>query len=473
MNNSNKLQRKQITQYRGRLVEVEVEIRGKQGAQSNNLALAKRERENNVLEDTNNLLERVLARENMLKAMKRVIANKGSHGVDGMRVDELRTFIINNWLTIKQKLLEGRYKPSPVRGVEIPKPDGGIRLLGIPTVLDRLIQQAIAQELNKIYDHTFSDSSYGFRPNKSSKQAIVKARQYINDGYRWVVDMDLEKFFDKVNHDILMERLSRKIRDKRLLKLIREYLKSGIMLNGIKVKSDEGTPQGGPLSPLLANILLDEVDKELEKRGHKFCRFADDSNVYVKSRKAGLRVMASMRKILEGGLKLKVNENKSAVDLVTRRKFLGFSFYFGKGGANIRIHEKSYKRFENKIRNLTNRNAGINMEYRIKKLNQLTVGWINYFGVAKANAKIKELDRWIRRRLRACIWKQWKKVKTRGRNLIKLGLPTYKAWEYANTRKSYWRVSNSPILHITLDNKYLETLNYKSISKRYQLVHNS
>ncbi|NFQ68151.1 group II intron reverse transcriptase/maturase [Clostridium sporogenes] len=473
MNNSNKLQRKQITQYRGRLVEVEVEIRGKQGAQSNNLALAKRERENNVLEDTNNLLERVLARENMLKAMKRVIANKGSHGVDGMRVDELRTFIINNWLTIKQKLLEGRYKPSPVRRVEIPKPDGGIRLLGIPTVLDRLIQQAIAQELNKIYDHTFSDSSYGFRPNKSSKQAIVKARQYINDGYRWVVDMDLEKFFDKVNHDILMERLSRKIRDKRLLKLIREYLKSGIMLNGIKVKSDEGTPQGGPLSPLLANILLDEVDKELEKRGHKFCRFADDSNVYVKSRKAGLRVMASMRKILEGGLKLKVNENKSAVDLVTRRKFLGFSFYFGKGGANIRIHEKSYKRFENKIRNLTNRNTGINMEYRIKKLNQLTVGWINYFGVAKANAKIKELDRWIRRRLRACIWKQWKKVKTRGRNLIKLGLPTYKAWEYANTRKSYWRVSNSPILHITLDNKYLETLNYKSISKRYQLVHNS
>lgn len=454
-------------------MEVEVEIRGKQGAQSNNLALAKRERENNVLEDTNNLLERVLARENMLKAMKRVIANKGSHGVDGMRVDELRTFIINNWLTIKQKLLEGRYKPSPVRRVEIPKPDGGIRLLGIPTVLDRLIQQAIAQELNKIYDHTFSDSSYGFRPNKSSKQAIVKARQYINDGYRWVVDMDLEKFFDKVNHDILMERLSRKIRDKRLLKLIREYLKSGIMLNGIKVKSDEGTPQGGPLSPLLANILLDQVDKELEKRGHKFCRFADDSNVYVKSRKAGLRVMASMRKILEGGLKLKVNENKSAVDLVTRRKFLGFSFYFGKGGANIRIHEKSYKRFENKIRNLTNRNAGINMEYRIKKLNQLTVGWINYFGVAKANAKIKELDRWIRRRLRACIWKQWKKVKTRGRNLIKLGLPTYKAWEYANTRKSYWRVSNSPILHITLDNKYLETLNYKSISKRYQLVHNS
>lgn len=454
-------------------MEVEVELQGKQGAQSNDLALAKRERKNNVVDDTNNLLERILARENMLKAMKRVIANKGSQGIDGMRVDELRTFVIDNWLTIKQKLLEGRYKPSPVRRVEIPKPNGGIRMLGIPTVLDRMIQQAIAQELNKIYEPTFSDSSYGFRPNRSAKQAILKSRKYINDGYRWVVDMDLEKFFDKVNHDILMERLSRKIRDKRVLKLIREYLKSGIMLNGIKVKSDEGTPQGGPLSPLLANIMLDEVDKELEKRGHRFCRFADDSNVYVKSKKAGIRVMANMRRILEGSLKLKVNENKSAVDLVTRRKFLGFSFYFAKGGANIRIHENPYKRFKDKVRKLTNRNTGISMEYRLRKLNELTVGWINYFGIAKANAKIKQLDEWIRRRIRGCIWKQWKKVRTRGRNLIKLGLPTYKAWEYANTRKGYWRISNSPILNTTLNNKYIENLGYKSISKRYQLVHNS
>ncbi|MFD3156323.1 group II intron reverse transcriptase/maturase [Haloimpatiens sp. FM7330] len=473
MSNSNKLQRKQTTQYRGHLAEVEVEIRGKQGAQSKNLVLSKRERENDVLGDTNNLLERILARENMLKAMKRVIANKGSHGVDGIRVDELRTHIIKNWSKIKQKLLEGRYKPSPVRRVEIPKPDGGIRLLGIPTVLDRLIQQAIAQELNKIYNPTFSDNSYGFRPNKSAKQAILKAKEYINEGYRWVVDMDLEKFFDKVNHDILMERLSRRIKDKRVLKLIRGYLKSGIMINGIKVKSDKGTPQGGPLSPLLANIMLDEVDKELEKRGHRFCRFADDMNIYVKSKKAGLRVMTNMKKMIEGSLKLKVNENKSAVDFVTRRKFLGFSFYYTKGGANIRIHEKSYKRFKNKIRKLTNRNTGISMEYRIIKLNQLTVGWINYFGIAKANAKIKQLDEWVRRRLRACIWKQWKRIKTRKRNLIKLGLPTYKAWEYANTRKGYWRISNSPILNTTLNNKFLEELNYKSISKRYQLIHSS
>lgn len=309
----------------------------------------------------------------------------------------------NNWITIKQKLLEGRYKSSPVRRIEIPKPDGGIRLLGIPTVLDRLIQQAIAQELNKIYDHTFSDSSYGFRPNKSVKEAILKSKEYINEGYKWVVDIDLEKFFDKVNHDILMERISRKIKDKRVLKLIIEYLKSGIMINGLKVKSYKGTPQGGPLSPLLANIMLDEVDKEIEERGHRFCRFADDCNIYVKSKKAGLRVMLSMKKIIENILKLKINEKKSAVYLVTRRKFLGFSFYFVKGGANIRIHEKSYKRLKDKIRKLTNRNKGISMEYRIYMINQLTVGWINYFGIAKANVKIQNIDSWIRKRLRSCI----------------------------------------------------------------------
>lgn len=454
-------------------MEVEVELRGKQGALTDDLALTKGERENDGLVDTSSLLERILARENMLIAMKRVIANKGSHGVDGMRVDELRTFIIDNWLSIKQKLLEERYKPSPVRRVEIPKPDGGIRLLGIPTVLDRLIQQAIAQELGKIYDPTFSNSSYGFRPNKSAKQATLKAKEYINEGYKWVVDMDLEKFFDKVNHDILMDRLSRKIKDKRVLKLIRAYLESGVMLNGIKINSEEGTPQGGPLSPLLANILLDEVDKELEKRGHRFCRFADDCNIYVKSKKAGNRVMGNIKKIIEGRLKLKVNENKSAVDLVSKRKFLGFSFYFNKDGANIRIHEKSYKRFKDKIREITNRNTGISMNFRLKKLNEYTVGWINYFGTAKASSKISMLEMWIRRRLRACVWKQWKMVKTKGHNLLKLGVPVDKAWEFANTRKGYWRISKSPILNTTLDNDYLESLGYKSIFKRYLLIHNS
>lgn len=450
-----------------------MELQDKQGVLKEELALTKRERENNGLANTGNLLEKILARDNMLIAMKRVIANKGSHGIDGMRVDELRPFVIEHWQNVKQKLLEGRYKPSPVRRVEIPKSDGGIRMLGIPTVLDRLIQQAIAQELSKIYDPTFSDNSYGFRPNKSAKQAILKAREYISDGYKWVVDMDLEKFFDSVNHDILMERLSRKIKDKRVLKLIRGYLKSGVMLNGIKINSDEGTPQGGPLSPLLANILLDEVDKELESRCHKFCRFADDNNIYVKSKKAGIRVMKSMRKILENRLKLKVNKDKSAVDLVIKRKYLGFSFYFGRDGVNIRIHEKSYKRFKDKIRKITNRNISISMEVRMKRLNEYTVGWINYYGVAKASARVKDLEEWIRRRLRACIWKQWKKVKTKYSNLKRLGLPPNKAWQYANTRKGYWRISNSPILNLTLNNNYLENLQYKSISKRYKLIHNS
>lgn len=437
------------------------------------MALTQGERENNVTEDTSNLLEKILSRDNMLKALKRVVANKGSHGVDGTRVDELRPFIIDNWLNLKQKLLEGKYNPSPVRRVEIPKADGGLRMLGIPTVLDRLIQQAIAQELSKIYDPTFSSSSYGFRPNKSAKEAILKAKEYITAGYKWVVDMDLEKFFDKVNHDILMERLSRRIKDKRVLKLIRRYLESGAMINGIKVNSEEGTPQGGPLSPLLANILLDEVDKELEKRGHRFCRYADDCNVYVKSRKAGLRVMESLKRLIEDRLKLKINENKSAVDLVFKRKYLGFSFYFSKDKAEIRIHDKSYKRFNERIRELTNRNTGISMDYRLKKLKEYIVGWINYFGIANAANRIREIDKWVRRRLRACIWKQWKKCRTKFENLIKLGLPKYKAWEFANTRKGYWRISSSPILQSTLTNEYLENLGYTSISKRYLLIHNS
>ena len=471
MNNSNQLQRKQITKELGRLEKVRLETGSNQGMQSNDMAFEKRERENDVEIETSNLLERILARENMILAMKRVIKNKGSHGVDDMRYDELRTYIIEHWATIKLKLLEGTYNPSPVRRVEIPKPNGGMRLLGIPTVVDRMIQQAIAQELTKIYDPSFSENSFGFRPNRNAQEAIKKAKVYINQGNKWVVDMDLEKFFDKVNHDILMERLSRRIKDKRVLRLIRKYLESGIMINGIKVKNEEGTPQGGPLSPLLSNIMLDELDKELEKRGHKFCRYADDCNIYVKSRKAGKRVLISMTNLLENKLKLKVNEEKSKVDLVTRRKFLGYSFYFTKGRIEIRIHEKSYEKLKVKIRELTNRNTGISMEVRIKKLNQVTIGWLNYFKVAKAMKRIEGLEKWIRRRLRACIWKQWKKVRTKYTNLKRLGVPTYRAWEYANTRKGYWRISNSPIVSTTLGNKYLEELGYKSITKRYQLIH--
>jgi len=468
LKNVNKVQ---TTEYTGYHVEVELETQGKQGVHSGALVLPEVEIENRARISTNDLLEKILARDNMYRAMQRVIRNKGSHGVDGIRTDELHEYSKKHWATIKSKLLDGTYIPSPVRRVEIPKDNKGVRLLGIPTVVDRMIQQAIAQALTVVYEPTFSNSSYGFRPGRSQHQAIKQSLEYINQGYKWVVDMDLEKFFDKVNHDILIDRLSRRIEDKRVLDLIRKYLKSGIMLNGIIISNEEGTPQGGPLSPILSNIMLDEVDKQLEIRGHKFCRFADDCNIYVKSRKAGLRVLNSIKKIIEVDLKLKVNENKSAVDLVSRRKFLGFSFYFSKGVAQIRIHENSYAKFKSSVKDITNRNKGISMEWRLLKLNQKIIGWINYFGIAKAKSHIQKIEGWIRRRLRACIWKQWKLPRTRRKNLVKLGTDKDKAYQYSNTRKGYWRISSSPILSKTLTNKYLEELGYMSISKRYIKVH--
>ena len=451
-------------------VEVEMEVRDKQKMQSKTVDLLNRESVNDELFDTSRLLEDVLERDNMLKAMYRVIRNKGSHGIDGMKTDELREHVKRTWTTVKSKLLEGKYNPSPVRRIEIPKPDGGIRLLGIPTVQDRMIQQAIAQVLSEIYEPTFSESSFGFRPNRGAKNAIKQSETYINQGYRWVVDMDLEKFFDKVNHDILMGKLEKKIKDRRLLKLIRKYLESGVLVNGIKVSSEEGTPQGGPLSPLLANIMLDGIDKELEKRGHKFCRYADDCNIYVKSKKAGIRVMDSVTKLIENNLKLKVNKNKSAVDLVTNRKFLGFSFYYRKGKFKIRIHDKSIKRFRDKIRDITNRNRGISIDERILRLNDSIRGWINYFGIADAKRKLKILDSWIRRRLRACLWKQWKKTKTKYKNLIKLGISKSQAYQFANTRKGYWRISKSPILDIALNNGYFKSIGLMSLSNIYQII---
>lgn len=468
LKNVNKVQ---TTEYSGYPVEVELETRGRQGVHSEALVLPKVEIENRARISTNNLLDQILGRDNMFLAMKRVISNKGSHGVDGMRTDELHEYVKTHWDTIKSKLLDGTYKPSPVRRVEIPKDNGGTRLLGIPTVIDRMIQQAIAQALTFVYEPIFSNNSYGFRPGRSQHQAIKKSLEYINQGRKWVVDMDLEKFFDKVNHDILIERLSREIEDKRTLDLIRKYLKSGIMLNGIAVANDEGTPQGGPLSPILSNIMLDEVDKELEKRGHKFCRFADDCNIYVKSKRAGERVLKSIKVVIEKDLKLKINESKSAVDLVSRRKFLGFSFYFMKGVAHIKIHNKSYEKFKSKVKDITNRNKGISMEWRLYKLNQITMGWINYFGIANAKRNIQNIEGWIRRRLRACIWKQWKLPRTRCKNLLRLGANKDKAYQYSNTRKGYWRTSNSPILSKTLTNKYLENIGYMSISKRYLKVH--
>jgi len=416
------------------------------------------------------LLEEILDSENLNLAYKRVKANKGSHGVDGMKVDELLPYLIKHGKEIKQSILEGKYTPQPVRRVEIPKPDGGVRLLGIPTVLDRMIQQAIAQVLNRIFDPSFSKSSYGFRPGKGAHQAIMAAREHIKQGNNWVVDIDLEKFFDKVNHDKLMSLVARKVRDKRVLKLIRKYLESGIMLNGVKVKNEEGTPQGGPLSPLLANIMLDELDKELERRGHKFCRYADDCNIYVKSKKAGQRVMESITRYIEQELKLKVNKNKSAVDRPSKRKFLGFSFYIKEGEVRNFIHKKPIERFKDKVRAITSRSNGRSMEWRKEKLNQLITGWVNYFKIADMKNTARELDGWIRRRLRMCYWKQWKKVKTKHDNLVRLGINDVKAWEYANTRKGYWRISNSQILATSITNEYLEKEGFLSLTKRLSMA---
>ncbi|PDM41810.1 group II intron reverse transcriptase/maturase [Parageobacillus yumthangensis] len=413
------------------------------------------------------LLNQILSRENMLQALKRVEQNKGSHGVDMMPVQNLRQHIVENWLSIKEAILKGTYEPMPVRRVEIPKPDGGVRLLGIPTVTDRLIQQAIAQVLSKVYDPTFSENSYGFRPNRSAHDAVRKAKEYIRDGYRWVVDMDLEKFFDKVNHDRLMGTLAKRIQDKPLLKLIRKYLQSGVMIDGVVSSTLEGTPQGGPLSPLLSNIVLDELDKELERRGHKFVRYADDCNIYVKSKRAGLRTMASIQRFIEGTLRLKVNEKKSAVDRPWKRKFLGFSFTYHKE-PKVRIAKESLKRMKNKVREITSRKMPYPMEYRIQKLNQYLMGWCGYFALADTKSIFPELDKWIRRRLRMCLWKNWKKPKTKIRNLIQLGVPQWQAYEWGNTRKSYWRISKSPILHRTLGNSYWRNQGLKSLEARYE-----
>lgn len=297
--------------------------------------------------------------------------------------------------------------------------------------------------------------------------ALKKAQGHINEGYKYVVDMDLEKFFDNVNHDLLMNLVARKIEDKRVLKLIRKYLNSGIIIKGMMIKSEEGTPQGGPLSPLLSNILLDELDKELENRGHRFCRYADDVNIYVKSKRAGERVLNSITRFLKFKLKLKINTEKSAVSSPTRRKFLGYSFYYSKSGVRFRPHSVSYKRLKENIKKVTNRNISMNFNYRIKKLNEIIVGWVNYFKLADMKKKLVELDKWIRRRLRACIWKTWKLVRTKFKNLMKLGVPKAKAWEYSNTRKSYWRTAGSPILNKTITNQRLVNHSFKSLSSQY------
>jgi RNA-directed DNA polymerase len=413
------------------------------------------------------MLEQILDRRNIEKALGQVKRNKGAGGVDGMRAEELSGYLTTDWQSLRGKILEGNYKPNAVRKVEIPKPQGGVRMLGIPTVVDRLLQQAIAQWLSPKYEEQFSKHSYGFRPNKSAHQAVLQAQSYLNEGRVWVVELDLEKFFDKVNHDRLMSTLSRMIADKRILKLIKSYLSSGIMEGGTVSQRVEGTPQGSPLSPLLSNIVLDDLDKELERRGHTYVRYADDCSIYVQSETSAKRVAESIIKYIEGKLLLKVNREKTKISRPTESTLLGFSFFRQKGGWEIRIAEKSVGRITEKCKDITSRSNGTSEKERIEKLQSVITGWVNYFVIAKAKTVMESLDGMVRTRLRICQWKAWKKPATRVRQLLKLNVPKQKAYEWGNSSKGYCRVAHSPILHTTLTkDRYLKK-GYNGFYKTY------
>jgi RNA-directed DNA polymerase len=408
------------------------------------------------------LMEQVCERENCLQALKRVKSNKGSAGIDGMTVEQLPAYLKEHWLVIRTQLLSGTYKPSPVRRVEIPKPDGGVRKLGIPTALDRMIQQAVMQVLQSEWDGTFSPHSHGFRPGHSAHQAVAEAQQYVREGREWVVDLDLEKFFDRVNHDRLMAAVARRVADKRLLHLIRAYLKAGVMENGLVSSTEEGTPQGGPLSPLLSNLVLDELDRELEKRKHCYVRYADDCNIYVRSQQAGERVMRSVTRFISNRLKLKVNEQKSAVARPVERKFLGFSI--SKEGKRRLIAPKSLLRFKQKIRELTSRTGGISIEQVAKKLSSYLRGWRGYFSFCQTPSVFKKLDEWLRHRLRAIIWKQWKRGKRRYNKLRELGIGKDLAAQTAGSPRGVWHVTNSPALAMGLPLAYFDSLGIPRLS---------
>src|SRR5262247_45923 len=412
---------------------------------------------------TNRLMEEVVERENLKEALRQVKGNKGSAGVDGITVNQLTDYLKQHWPAIREQLLSGTYEPKPVRRVEIPKPDGGVRKLGIPTVLDRFIQQAVMQVLQRQWDPTFSDHSYGFRPGRSAHQAVAQAQQYIAGGYGWVVDFDLEKFFDRVQHDKLMAQIAKRVEDKRLLKLIRAFLNAGVMENGLVSPSVEGTPQGGPLSPLLSNIVLDELDRELERRGLLFARYADDSNIYVRSRRAGERVMESLTRFITAKLKLKVNQQKSAVARPWARKFLGFSFTSA-GTPKRRIATKAVDRFKERIRELTGRNRGVSIERMAEELSRYLRGWIGYFGKCETPSVLAGLEQWLRRRLRSTIWKQWKRGTVRFTELRKRGVGDDLAAQTAGSALGPWRLANSPALSIALSNAYFDSLGIPRLS---------
>jgi len=413
-----------------------------------------------------NTLEKILERSNMQKALHRVESNKGCSGIDGIGQKEIRKHLKENWLEIKEKILKGMYTPEAALRVEIRKDGGGMRELSIPTLTDRLIQQGILQILNPIFEPLFSDFSYGFRERRNAHQAVEKARAYIEEGYRYVVDLDIEKFFDRVNHDILMSRLSQEIKDKRVLKLIGKYLRSGIMLNGCCINREEGTPQGSPLSPLLSNIILNDLDRELEKRGHKFVRYADDCNIYVRSRRAGERVKESIEKFLERKLRLKCNQAKSGVDKISQRSFLGFNFS-NERVPKIRLSRKAKKKFKKNVRRLTKRRHSTSMEKRIKRLNLYLVGWIGYFHIARTPSIYRDYDSWIRRRLRVCQLKQWKLPDTKRRRLRGLRVPDDVIRSFYGSNKRCWSDSGSLAVSMGLNVKYWGKQGLKSLKGLY------
>ena len=419
---------------------------------------------------SNDLLDAVLHRANLQQAWKQVRANKGAAGIDGMTIDEFPAWVkAGHWTVVVQSIRSGDYQPAPVRRVEIDKPDGGKRQLGIPTVTDRVIQQAIAQILMPIFDPGFSADSYGFRPGRNAHQAVRQVQSILKEGRRFAVDVDLSKFFDRVNHDLLMTHLGRKVRDKRLLGLIARYLRAGIIDNQLYLESREGVPQGGPLSPLLANIMLDPLDKELERRGHRFARYADDFTIVVNSRRAGDRVLASISHFLEHRLKLTVNTTKSRVVKTNESKFLGFTFK----GTQIHWHPDTLRKSKQRIRELTNRNWGVSMHYQIFKISQYLRGWINYFGIATGYQRCCDLDHWIRRRVRMAYWRQWRKPRTKVRNLMKLGVHVQAAVACGITSKGPWRSSKTPGIQQALSNDYLKTEGLVSLRDGWIKLHHS
>ncbi|MBN1570691.1 MAG: group II intron reverse transcriptase/maturase [Acidobacteria bacterium] len=405
--------------------------------------------------EADRLMEEILDPENLREALKRVKANKGSAGIDRMTVEKVSDYLKKHWPEIREQVLSGTYKPQPVLRVEIPKPDGGVRKLGIPVVVDRFLQQAVMQVLQRKWDPTFSEHSYGFRPNRSAHQGVAKAQEYMAEGNTWVVDLDLEKFFDRVNHDKLMGLVAKRITDKRALKLIRAFLNAGVMEKGLVSAIDEGTPQGGPLSPLLSNIVLDELDRELERRGHRFVRYADDCNIYVRSQRAGERVMESITGFITKKLKLKVNSEKSAVARPWERKFLGFSFT-AKEPQKRRIALKSMVRFKGRVREITQRTRGVNLQGMVEELNVYLRGWRGYFGFCQTPSVLEDLDGWIRRKLRCFVWKQWKRGRTRYKELRKRGVHEALAAKTAGSPHGPWRLSQSPALCIAFPNAYFD-----------------